>query len=650
MTDHEHKRGTRTADRPALEALAAALNELRNDMLAFTSQHMPPSDMLDKRYVVSARNLLEYLALRQHDLRDLQPRLSRLGLSSLGRSEAHALASVEAVLQALHAMAGQKMRRAEKPALGFERGEALLKVHSRDLLGKPPASRETRIMVTMPSEAAGDFKLVAELLEAGMNVMRINCAHDGPPQWKGMIRNLRKACRQMGKRCLVMMDLAGPKLRTGSIEPGPTAFKLAPSRDARGRVTSAAHLLLISDRPAHPLPPSDAQLHVPHALLRDIKRGSLVRVKDTRGRQRVLRCVQSGRGWRLMQCRKSCYVDNGVKLRTGKGRKFKIAGLEPEPGELLVGVGDFVALTRSPQPGRFTTRFIDGQDRRAATLPCTLPEVFTQVKAGEPVWFDDGKIGGVVVHSDFEELLIEVTSAKEGGSRLAADKGINLPDSRLHLQSLTPKDREDLAFVVAHADIVGMSFVNEPEDVLALQQELARYPQKPGIVLKIETKRGFANLAPILLAAMRNYPVGVMIARGDLAVECGFERLAEVQEEMLWICEAAHVPVVWATQVLETLAKKGIPTRAEITDAAMAERAECVMLNKGPHIVKAVEALSGILGRMQDHQSKKSARLRQLSVAQFGALAPTGLQSLPAPKLSPGVASPGTISPQPGAA
>ena len=106
-----------------------------------------------------------------------------------------------------------------------------------------------------------------------------------------------------------------------------------------------------------------------------------------------------------------------------------------------------------------------------------------------------------------------------------------------------------------------------------------------------------------------------MIARGDLAVECGYERLAEVQEEILWICEAAHLPVIWATQVLQSLAKKSQPSRAEITDAAMGERAECVMLNKGPHIVAAVCVLDNILRRMQAHQSKKSSRLRRLHLS-----------------------------------
>ena len=138
---------------------------------------------------------------------------------------------------------------------------------------------------------------------------------------------------------------------------------------------------------------------------------------------------------------------------------------------------------------------------------------------------------------------------------------------------------------------------------------------QPAIVLKIETRRGFENLPDMLLTAMASPCCGVMIARGDLAVECGFERLAEVQEEILWICEAAHIPVIWATQVLETLAKEGIPSRAEITDAAVAQRAECVMLNKGPQVVAAVRVLDGILHRMQGHQSKKQSMMRELRLA-----------------------------------
>jgi len=93
--------------------------------------------------------------------------------------------------------------------------------------------------------------------------------------------------------------------------------------------------------------------------------------------------------------------------------------------------------------------------------------------------------------------------------------------------------------------------------------------------------------------------------------------MAEVQEQILWLCEAAHVPVVWATQVLEGLAKRGAPTRAEVTDAVMSGRAECVMLNKGPHAVEAVRFLSGLLERMEAHRAKQRPRLRRLAVSEL---------------------------------
>jgi pyruvate kinase len=202
------------------------------------------------------------------------------------------------------------------------------------------------------------------------------------------------------------------------------------------------------------------------------------------------------------------------------------------------------------------------------------------------------------------------------GTKLRADKGINLPDSTLTVPSLTERDLEDMAFAARHADIVGLSFARSAEDVLLLEQRLAeRGGGDIGILLKIETRMAFEQLPRMLLAGLRSPPVGVMVARGDLGVEIGFERLAEVQEQILWLCEAAHVPVVWATQVLETLAKTGMPSRAEVTDAAMSGRAECVMLNKGPHIATTVEFLSNVLRRMARHQNKKRAMLRPLSVS-----------------------------------
>ncbi|NIR41392.1 MAG: hypothetical protein GWO00_15085, partial [Gemmatimonadetes bacterium] len=160
---------------------------------------------------------------------------------------------------------------------------------------------------------------------------------------------------------------------------------------------------------------------------------------------------------------------------------------------------------------------------------------------------------------------------------------------------------------------MNVSFINHPDDVEDLLDALeSAGGHRLRLVLKIETMMGVRHLPGILLAAMEWPAVGVMIARGDLAAEVGWERLAAVQEEILWLCEAAHVPVVWATEVLNQLAKKGIPTRGEISDVVMAERAECVMLNKGPHITTAIRTLDNILSSVQAYQEKKTALLRTL--------------------------------------
>jgi pyruvate kinase len=283
-----------------------------------------------------------------------------------------------------------------------------------------------------------------------------------------------------------------------------------------------------------------------------------------------------------------------------------------------------LVLTRDPAPGRPAVRDGQGRLESPARIPCTLPEVFADLKPGHRVWLDDGKIGGVVRRAGVEEVPVEITHAPPAGAKLGADKGINLPDAELRLPALTADDLKVLEFVAAHADLVGLSFVHRAADVAELYARLAeRGERRPGVVLKIETRQGFERLPSVLLAAMAGPCVGVMIARGDLAVECGFERLAELQEEILWVCEAAHVPVVWATQVLEHLAKEGAPSRAEITDAAMSERAECVMLNKGPHVVEAVRVLDDILRRMQGHQRKKRSMLRELRLARGFGVAPS---------------------------
>lgn len=448
---------------------------------------------------LSAANFADYLALRRHDLRPLQTALMPWGLSSLGRCEARVRANLDAVAAALAAIAGAPRPGAFPGARRYFRGERLLARNAVELFGpRPDGPRQVRILVTLPPEAATDPALMRRLVEAGTDAMRINCAHDGPDAWGSMIANLRAAEAAAGRRVRVLMDLAGPKVRTGSI--------LSPAGDRR------------------------------------------------------------------------------------------------------IGVGDPLLLTAA---ARFPRR-----DAPLHQATCTIPDVLACARPGHRVFIDDGRVGAVVAAAGPDGLLLRVEQAPPDGHRLKPEKGLNFPDTELGLAALTDDDRADLDFVAAHADLIGYSFVQSAEDVHALQEELRRRRpddwRRLGLVAKIETPRAVRNLPGIIVAAAGRQPFGIMIARGDLAVELGFERTAEMQEEILWLAEAAHVPVIWATQVLETLVKKGLPTRGEMTDAAMASRAECVMLNKGEHVAEAVAALDRLLGRMAGHQMKKTPRLRAL--------------------------------------
>lgn len=356
--------------------------------------------------------------------------------------------------------------------------------------------------------------------------------------------------------------------------------------------------------------------------LAQLRENEKVKLTDARNAKRTFKVADVTKEGCWVESLKTAYLVPGTVLRhernVAEGKKLKalVGDLPPVENNLELHQGDELIITRNLEPGRPATRDSSGQLLTPASIGCTIPEVFDDVQTGESIWFDDGKIGGIIEKVEETHVLVRITRTRLRGGNLRGDKGINLPESHLRLPALTKKDLDDLAFVAKHADIVELSFANSAKDVEQLQKQLEHLGSRPpAIVLKIETRRGFENLPDMLLTAMRSPSCGVMIARGDLAVESGFERLAEVQEEILWISEAAHVPVIWATQVLESLSKEGMPTRAEITDAAMAHRAECVMLNKGPHVLSAVEVLDDILRRMQAHQDKKRSMLRELQLA-----------------------------------
>jgi pyruvate kinase len=572
-------------------------------------------------YTRSAQNLIHYLAFRSFDIDLLQEKLRGLGLPSLTHIEGHVMQSLLSIKTIINHLLGKQKVEHKKGVISLVNSKKIRVKNTRLLFGYKSKFRATRIMVTLPGTAAEDPKFIEKLLKAGMNIARINCAHDDARVWGQLIESLEAAKKLLKKQCKVMMDLGGPKLRTGPIAEGPKVIHISPAKNAFGRVVTPARIWIAPQDVPPPDDTANAVLPIGEDLMRKIKRKSTIYFTDSRGKKcKIFVFRKEGPGkWGL--CKDSAYIESGTRMEVRRHKKsgkeaIYVGELLPLEQFLLLKAGDTLLLTREPGQGQNATYDENGMLLKPAFVSCTMPEVFAFVKPGEPVFFDDGKIEGIIQETNPDYLSIKITHAKDLGSKLKADKGINLPESDLCVSGLTGRDKEDMEFVVKHASAVNFSFVNSPADVKELQEFIAELQGSLGIILKIETQKAYKNMPRILLRAMRTFPVGVMIARGDLAIETGWKNFASIQEEILRICEAAHIPDIWATQVLESMTKKGIPTRAEITDASMAQRAECVMLNKGVYIEKAVKLLDKILTKMQRYQKKQETILPKLGDAE----------------------------------
>ena len=232
----------------------------------------------------------------------------------------------------------------------------------------------------------------------------------------------------------------------------------------------------------------------------------------------------------------------------------------------------------------------DGTAERLFTPYAPLIE---SAKPGDRLLLDDGKIELRVVSRDKGELVTTVVN----GGRLGSHKGINAPGVSLPASAVTPKDEADLRFgLELGVDLVALSFVQTPEDVLVARRIIRGAKQDVPIIAKIERPQALDHLEAILSAAD-----GVMVARGDLGLECPLEQIPRVQKAIIAKARALGRPVIVATQVLESMRTQPRPTRAEVSDAATAvdQGVDAIMLAgetaAGDYPVRAVETLAAII-------------------------------------------------------
>jgi pyruvate kinase len=586
------------------DALKAGILDLLRAVDAEAARLAPRIRAALPRHRASALNLAHYIGLRKRDVHLMQLDLATIGLSSLGRSEGH----VRTTLGQLAAWLGAKEKaagaRRGEPPLDWPRAERLLHENTHLLFGPRPAGRHVYIMVTAPEAAEVTVAWADEILKGGADVLRINGAHETPEAWAATVSLFRSRAAALKRNIRIFVDMPGPKLRGEIRGTEPGVLHLRRPKDRMGRTVAPTGMLLVARHAG-----SD-QVPVPRDWLAQLRPGDVIALTDAGGRERRLRVGAAAAGGVRAQCMRSIYIRSGLALewrRKGRLRARGAVGALPrEPRSILLSPGDAFLLNASGT----------SKARGIPVIACPEAELLAGVRPGERVILDDGRVDAIVESRGAEGLRCRVLRALKSPTRVRSGKGLAFPDSRLAPGALGPQDEVALRFALAHADGVEVSFVNSRRDVALVARRLRASGRAGfGMVLKLETREAMRNLPDILFEALRYDAVGIMIARGDLAVELSFERLAEMQEELLWFGEACHLPVIWATQVLDTLAHTGVPTRSEITDAAMAMRAECVMLNKGAHVGAAVRTLSDIIGKMEAHQYKKRSLYRPLAMA-----------------------------------
>ena len=604
-------------------------------------------DAADAEHREGVRNVQHFARLQADDARHIVAQLRAVGIRVSDQAPvADQLRAAKTLLQNLGGQSSDdggaegESYDITRLAAAIERSQEQLASNSSALLGEPRDGMPSCVMVTLPTEAADDPDLVHSFADAGMDIARINCAHDTPEAWRAMAANVRAASTRVGRDIKISMDLPGPKLRVGAIEPGPRIARTRVTRTKTGRILTPSKLWItpFDHNATAPAPVPEGlpgrptlAIQVDPEWLQTVNEGDELSMLDARGSKRYMTVHKVTDEGVLVYGRRNVYLANG-SLVACQYIKTRIHGIGRSEQRVHVDVGSRLMLTSDPTP-------TDPTDDIPA-VNCGEPQAIRSLDVGSIVLFDDAKIECEVTsvtragEKDAEGNTAEYDSAelvavhtREGGKNLREGRGIHFPGIHVPLPAMTDEDRAILPEIVRTADIIAPSYVRSAEDLTeildAIEKEIdvaASENEDPaavsarirnlGVMLKIESEECYNDLPNVVTELLRHRNSGVMIARGDLAMELGFSRMSEAREQIMDVANAAHIPTIFATQVLETMAKSGLPSRAEITDADVALRTQGVMLNKGTHIPDAINILNSIGTALNTSDNSLDSRSR----------------------------------------
>ena len=602
-------------------------------------------DAADAEHREGASNVQHFARLQADDARHIVTRLQAVGIRVSDQAPvADQLRAAKTLLQNLGGKSSDdgdaegETYDITRLAAAIERSQEQLASNSSALLGEPRDGMPSCVMVTLPTEAADDPDLVQSFADAGMDIARINCAHDTAEAWRAMAANVRAASARAGRDIKISMDLPGPKLRVGPIESGPRIARTRVTRTKTGRILTPSKLWItpFDHNATTPAPVPEGlpgrptlAIQVDPEWLQTVNEGDELSMLDARGSKRYMTVHKVTDKGVLAYGRQNVYLANG-SLVACQYIKTRIHGIGRSEQRIHVDVGSRLTLTTDPTP-------TDPTDDIPA-VNCGEPQAIRSLDVGSTVLFDDAKIECEVTSvtragdkdaegdtAEYDSAELVAVHTREGGKNLRESRGIHFPGVHVSLPAMTDEDRAILPDIVRTADIIAPSYVRSADDLTeildAIEKEIevaasesefnsadatdtADGREDPaavsarirnlGVMLKIESEECYNDLPNVVTELLRHRNSGVMIARGDLAMELGFSRMSEAREQIMDVANAAHIPTIFATQVLETMAKSGLPSRAEITDADVALRTQGVMLNKGTHIPDAINILNKI--------------------------------------------------------
>ena len=265
--------------------------------------------------------------------------------------------------------------------------------------------------------------------------------------------------------------------------------------------------------------------------------------------------------------------------------------------KLRVGVMEDGVVLEKDDLFTFTTEKCKGTKEKAYMTYQRFPK---DVKVGEHILVDDGKLQFEVVSTDKEQNVVVKTIV---GGPLKSKKGVNLPNTNVSLPALTEKDMGDAVFAIQQeVDWIALSFVRTPEDLRMLRDLIAQHSEyRVPIIAKIEKPEAVENIDTLI-----PYCDGLMVARGDLGVEIPMQEVPLIQKKLVSKAKRARIPVIIATQMMETMIENPVPTRAEVNDVAnsIMDGADAVMLSGetsvGKHPVKVIQKMTEIIKSVEN--------------------------------------------------